>query len=152
MHFKVHQSRARRFHTRHWFLLLLSRPFQAWTPAATLATAGPSRTLMAHARCLPHPYPQSTLGWRRKKHPRKTRQLRQRQPPTLVHYTSPLKVFGFLNNVIILYLTPNKTHVYTVTIIIFSRLPALRGAMLLKVQGSLLFLWVMQTYCEQVNI
>jgi len=95
MHFKVHQSRARRFHTRHWFLLLLSRPFQAWTPAATLATAGPSKTLMAHARCLLHPYPQSTLGWRRKRHPRKTRQLRQQQPPILVHYTSPLKVFGF---------------------------------------------------------
>lgn len=104
MHFKVHQSRARRFHARHWFLLLSSRPFPGWIRAATLATAAPSRTRTACARCPPPRYPRSTRGWRRKKLQRKTRP--QLQPQlTLHHSTSLLKVKKNVNLILTLYLS-----------------------------------------------
>lgn len=104
MHFKVHQSRARRFHARHWFLLLSSRPFPGWTRAATLATADPSRTRTACARCPPPRYPRSTRGWRRKKLQRKTR-LQLQPQPTLHHSTSLLKVKKIVNLIRTLYVS-----------------------------------------------
>lgn len=72
IHFKVHQSRARRFHARHWFLLPLSRPFPASTRAAIRGMAGLDTAPTDVARCLPPPYPRSTHGCARRKPPRGT--------------------------------------------------------------------------------
>lgn len=96
IHFKVHQSRARRFHARHWFLLPLSRPFPASTRAAIRGMAGLDTAPMDAARCPPPPYPRSTHGCGKRKPPRGTT---CRPPPLLPSPTdlcaSPRKVGYF---------------------------------------------------------
>lgn len=95
MHFKVHQSRARRFHRRHWFLLLLHRPSPACTRASTHATAAQSRPRKAAARCRRRPWRRSIRGWRRRKASGGARPLLRLLLPRLRltprHSTSPPK-------------------------------------------------------------
>lgn len=83
IHFKVHQSRARRFHARHWFLLPSSRPSPAWIRAAIRGMAGLDTAPTDAASCPLPPCPRNTRGCGRRKPPRRTTcRPPQLQPPS----------------------------------------------------------------------